>query len=246
MIYSETISTRVEDFDSCGRMTLPALLQIIENTCTHHAAQVGIDIMGSSLERGISWVTTDWRVELSRLPSYRDKLVVETWVCRRPTTTMTTREAKMRTAEGEVLVCASLKLAMLNIRSGEVLLDPTRSERFDPETYSVFSQRLPRLRVPARFDSEQAISLRRRDMDYNGHLHNTTYLDLALEILPESVLEEGVRRVRILYRRPVRRGEELVLRGCRHNEGWATVFFVGETACAVVAFNEQLKPLGQS
>ena len=103
--------------------------------------------------------------------------------------------------------------------------------------------RLPRLPPPAACTAVSPVLLRRSDMDYNGHLHNTAYLSLALDAAPPEVTAAGVRTFRLSYRSPLRLGDQTTLRSCPQPEGWTAAFVRGDEVCAVVAVNEQLKPL---
>ena len=77
----------------------------------------------------------------------------------------------------------------------------------------MFEEELPRMQEPESFSSEHTIQLRRSDIDYNGHVHNTRYLDFAMEALPEEYYrQDGCKSFRINYRNPVMLSDHPVLR----------------------------------
>ncbi len=167
--------------------------------------------MRDSLRNGMSWVITNWRAEVVRAPAYDQPFTASTWLCNNPR--QATREMLLQSEDGEVLARGQAKLVLVDRASSKPCLPtPERLAAYQPELRTAFSDRLPRLRPPTAYTAETPLHLRSSDMDYNGHLHNTAYLTLALDAAPQS-------------------------------GGWAAAFFRGEEVCAVVAVNEQLKPL---
>ena len=244
MIYTEDVHTRMNDFDGRGQMTVSAMLKNFETVSNHHAASVGVMVMDTTLNNGIGWVLTDWRIGVERTPTYKDKLHIETWLFRSTHSSRTSRDALLKDDTGEVLVRASAKIALVRLADNKpLLLSDSAVAPFQPESIGAFPDRLPRLRVPVRYDSGMPVVLRRSDMDYNGHLHNTAYLDIAMELAPKQIREEGIHSFRISYRLPLRYGDTVTLKGAPKDGGWAATFFRGETPYAVLALNEILQPL---
>ena len=242
MIFTIPVTTRVEDFDQRGLLTPTALLSIFENTAVRHAETVGYSPMNDSLRNGMAWVITNWRVEMDRAPAYDEPFTASTWLCNNPR--QATREMLLHSAGGEVLARGQAKLALVDRSSNKPCLPtPERLAAYQPEQHTAFADRLPRLRPPAACTAVSPVLLRRSDMDYNGHLHNTAYLSLALDAAPPEVAAGGVHTFRISYRSPLRLGDHPTLQSCLQSGGWAASFIREDEVCAVVAVNEQLKPL---
>jgi len=143
-----------------------------------------------------------------------------------------------------VLARGQAKLALVDRSCNKPCLPtPERLAAYQPELRTAFADKLPRLRPPAGCTAASPVQLRRSDMDYNGHLHNTAYLSLALDAAPPEVAAEGVHTFRISYRSPLRWGDQPILQSCPQAGGWAASFVREDEVCAVVAVNEQLKPL---
>ena len=79
MFYTETYCPGVADFDRDGKLAYEAILRILENTASRHSDSSGDDVIDGS-RRGITWVLTDWRVEIVRRPQNKAPLQVATWV----------------------------------------------------------------------------------------------------------------------------------------------------------------------
>ena len=79
MFYSEIYQPGVADFDRGGKLGYEAILRIFENTASRHSDSSGDDIIAES-RHGITWVLTDWRVQIVRRPDSKAPLRVTTWV----------------------------------------------------------------------------------------------------------------------------------------------------------------------
>lgn len=242
MIFTLPVTTRVEDFDQKGLLTPPALLSIFENTSARHADSVGYSVMKESLCIGQAWLVTNWRIQILRAPSYEESFTASSWL--HNGSRQATREMYLKSTSGELLALGQAKLCMVDRRTGSPqLASPERMAAYQPESVTAFSDRLPRLRPPVSYTDSVPVVLRRSDMDYNGHLHNTAYLNLALDAAPQEVLSQGVRTIRISYRSPIRLGDQILLKSTFENGGWVVSFVREDEVCAIVAINEQLKPL---
>ena len=53
-------------------------MKILENAGTKHTDAVGDNILDSS-NKGLTWILTDWYVEIKSCPTYGDKILSKTW-----------------------------------------------------------------------------------------------------------------------------------------------------------------------
>ncbi len=202
MFYTEHIQPRLGDYDRTGRLSYEAILQILENVGSHHAAAVSDRVAGG----GIAWVLVDWRIEITRRPALFQPLNVRTWARGKTSAAITERGFLITDDAGRELLRASAKLALVNLAAQKITrIDDALLQTYDPEAEAVFADEAPRLSEPESFDVSLPIPLRRSDIDFNGHVHNTRYIDFALEALPETDdPADDFTRLRIVYRSPVR------------------------------------------
>ena len=209
MFYTETYCPGVADFDRDGKLAYEAILRILENTASRHSDSSGDDVIDGS-RRGITWVLTDWRVEIVRRPQSKAPLQVATWV----------RD---------------------NAPVGRVFRDYTITDRerfaaYRPEARSVFPDTAPRLRAPDVFDTQTVLPLRRCDIDFNGHVHNTRYLEFALEALPETMRCDAFRGFRIVYPKAVKDTKTVTLKYTAADDGAFVCLYSADTLCTIVRF----------
>ena len=241
MIYREKAETRIDDFDADGYMLLPSVLKVLENAADHHSASVTDESVEGSM-RGVAWILAEWRVEVIKLPSYRDTLVIETWISEESAAAHSNREFLLLDDRGNVLIKAAAKLTLFDLKENRIIkTDRAILERYRPEGSSVFSEKAHRLIPAESFSSETVFPLRRSDIDYNGHVHNTAYLDFALDILPEEAARSAeISGIRIAYKHPLRLGDRAKIRFCGKNGVWNICFFTDEALCAIVELTENI------
>ena len=232
MIYREKAAVRIDDFDSLGRLKPAALLKLFENAAGRHS-ELAMDSISDARAEGVAWILTEWRVEALRTPTLKDELYIETWATTPAPVTRTKRELLVKAADNEELVRAEAQFALYDLGKKRVTaIDAELISRYQPEDKYLFSDELPRFSMPDEYNAEATLTVRRSDVDYNGHVHNTAYLDFAAELLPQGM--ETFRRLRIVYRRQLMRGDEVTLRGCEQDGVWRVgIYFGGKLSAGV-------------
>ena len=232
MFYTEVYEPRLSDYNPKGNLSYEALLQILENTGTHHTMTV-YDKVASG---GIAWVLVDWRIEIARRPKQFQALHIKTWVHGKAPASTVCRSFIVTDDQERELLRACAKFALVDIqaqrmtRIGEELF-----HSYGPEEVAAFDAEAPRLREPETFDAAQAIPLRRSDIDYNGHVHNTRYLDFASEALPKAdYAADAYTKIRVVYRAAVKPDSLHEIRRTAVDGGYLFGIFAGGKVCTLI------------
>ena len=145
MFYTETYCPGVADFDRDGKLAYEAILRILENTASRHSDSSGDDVIDGS-RRGITWVLTDWRVEIVRRPQSKAPLQVATWVRDNAPVGRVFRDYTITDTSGTELVRAESRLILFDLRTEKIVrIDRERFASYRPEARSVFPDTAPRL-----------------------------------------------------------------------------------------------------
>ena len=231
MFYSEIYQPGVADFDRSGKFGYEAILRIFENTASRHSDSSGDDIIAES-RNGITWVLTDWRVQIVRRPDSKAPLRVTTWVRDSVPTGRIFRDYTLADETGAELVCAESRLVLFDLRAQKIIrIDQTRFRSYRPEARGVFASAAPRLRAPDTFDGEKTLPLRRSDIDFN-----TKYLDLALEVLPDSVCRDTFTGFRMVYPKAVKDVDAVTLKYAATDSGPFVCVYSADTLCTLIRF----------
>ena len=217
MYYSETVEPRLVDYTAKGNLGYEAMLHITETVGTHHSLSVN-----DSLKHGhIAWMMVDLRVEVKRRPKTDEKLCIRTWSRGKAEAGSTYREYDVKSESGEQLFMESAKFALVDTRIMKMTkLSDELIEAYKPEDETQFDGDAPKMHAPDTWECEMPLIMRKTDIDFNGHVHNTKYLDYALEgqqfeisqgLLPchpaPKQRKEGVEEKEEHERRKDRRGE---------------------------------------
>lgn len=234
MVFKDISITRLDDFGSDDRMKLSSVLKLFENAADHHKDAVTDDELKA--EMGSSeWILTQWDVKIERLPRRGEKLMVDTWIVGEGAKVRHDREFVLRTEAGDVLALGETKLSVFDVEAQRILrISETVTAKYRPEEYRLWDKKLPKLKEPTVFEIEGTVALRRSDLDYNRHVHNTAYLDLAAEILPEGELVKNEPRgFRVLYKQQLKGGDTATLKAHRSEDAWCVAIYSGDALCTL-------------
>lgn len=240
MIYTEDYKVRISDYDRNGRLSYEAVLQILENVGSHNSDSVGNNVIEGS-QSGIAWILAGWRVNILRPVDSREELKISTWTHGKANATMVYRDFVLSDKNGCEAIKAEAKFVLLDIAAGK--LTRINNELFSsylPEEKTVFDTPSPKPHEPVRFDCEKIIPLRKSDIDFNGHLHNTRYIDFAAEVLPEDIFSEyGVNEFIVVYKKSVMEGSAVTVKRADTEAGYTVCIYGGGELCSVIEFRIQ-------
>lgn len=214
MIFTEKVKTDFKGLVGGALVGDRAILEYFENIAGRHADTLGNGV--NDIPRTHSaWILLDWKVSVLRRPSYGEELTVTTW-SHSIERCFGNRYFTLEDISGRICAAASSKWVLMDterwaiVRADDMLAAKYASE---PERPLPIDPALGRLKPPADYSSVTEYRVGRRDIDLFGHVHNTNYLDLAYEALPEEVyLKRPFDSVRITYKKEIRLGEKLLLK----------------------------------
>mgnify|MGYP004525473009 FL=1 len=232
MIYSERVITRLDDFDCSARLKPSSVLKLFENCADHHTDTVR-DSELKTLMHSAEWILTEWSLNISRLPKRGEKLFAETYIRGKGPCVRCEREFRLKCGD-ELLVTGQTMLSLLDVDRGRVVrISEELMNKYGPEQDGIFDMRRSKLRLPESFELSVPFALRRSDLDYNRHVHNTAYLDFATELIPDEALRCDPLSVRIMYKRALKAGDSPV--ACAHNDAglWTLAVMCDGELCTV-------------
>lgn len=237
MFFEKTVHPRLSDCDRTGHLSCEALLNILEAVGSQHSEALSDSILARS-RQGNAWVLVSWRVQFARRPEGDGLLHVTTWSRANLAKGAMFRDFLVTDPAGQELVRAEARLAMIDLATGQLVrVGEEMYAAYATEEKTLFDTKTPRLRAAKEYEAECRLPLRRSDIDFNGHVHNSRYLELALEAVPGALYRApGFRELHILYRRPLREGDEVLAR-C-HTDAAAgscqAALYAGEALCTLV------------
>lgn len=164
------------------------------------------------------WVITEYTSDMQPVPAFwSEDIVVELWVSELTSLRIYTDFRILRADDGRQVASGAFQMNILNTESHR--LEPTDflQGRFAvvPElmTPSHKKQRLPKATTPL-VQMEHTVS--RLDVDFNGHMGNRSYVDIALLTVPDDMLRsQRLAQMTVHWLRESHLGDRLLCRTCR-------------------------------
>ena len=183
--------------DCFGRIKPSAILFLAQETAGHHCVELGLS-WEQLAEKGLFWAVVRHRVQITRLPCRGETVIAETWPM--PTTrTAYPRALVIRDKDGnELLRLISLWVLMdLNTRA---MILPGKSGVEVTGTLRGTELSTPRAIATRTMEQSMERTVLFADVDRNGHMNNTRYLDWVMDLLP-SAFHEGhtLRELTVCY-----------------------------------------------
>lgn len=193
-------------------ITDAAYLELFSDICMKHSLEAGF-----TKRQGlspVSWVVLNWKMKVYERVPFFSTLHLESWV-QSFAGYRAVRSCVAKSPDGKILAEGSAVWIALNTENNTIFrLKPEFMEPFGTsDNEPVFpGYRFPDIKSLS-FEPEisEIISIPRIMLDYNGHVHNSDYLNLADEIIPKEVDRRKITETEIVYKLEVKEEEKKVL-----------------------------------
>ena len=208
-VFKKTYPIETIHLDRFGRVKPSVMLYFAQETATSHCSALALD-WDTLAKKRLFWAVIRHRLQVTRVPVAGDVLTVETWPM------PTTRSAFPRATAAydqngnEIFRCISLW----------ILMDMDTRKMVLPGKSGIAVNGLLRgseLTAPSSILPKAATNKFHRivgytDLDRNGHMNNTKYLDWIYDLLPASFHgSHNIREFTACYLNEAREGQELLL-----------------------------------
>ena len=183
---SERFRVRAYEADPLGRLQVPMLCRLLQEVATAHAAKLGVAV-DALIDSGVAWVLSRLDLKVERWPRVDDEIVIETWPAAM-NRLLTERRFRMLDSTGHEIGSATTLWLVLDLeRRRPVRLPVEVIEQLRRLDLAPDPVRADDLIAPDRPDVELAFTVRRSDVDLAGHANNTSFVEWAVEAVPDEV-----------------------------------------------------------
>lgn len=195
--------------DCFGRLKPSSILYFVQEVAGQHCNLLKVDWDTLSRQH-LFWAVTRHRVQITRLPTRGETITVETWPM--PTTKVAyPRSVVAYDEKGEEVFRAISIWVLMDTRSRAMIL-PGKSGVLVDGTLRGNELSVPRAIVPAVLQKTATRTVRYTQLDQNGHMNNTRYLDWVDDLLPSAFHKEHpVREFAVSYHAEAREGQQIDL-----------------------------------
>lgn len=207
-VWTEKFVVRSSEVDASGRASAEAVCSWLQEAAGNHAKRLGCAV-DDLLPKGLTWVLTRLRVDLDRLPSWRQEVEVATWpsgVDR----SWALRDFRMTEGGGAAIGVAVSAWAILDLASRRPIAPPVELAEIargtPPRVLNGPLAKVPELSDPK---TSRPIEVRFADLDLNRHANNVRMVGWVFEGLPDAVRFGTLRRLEVEFRAEAMLGESL-------------------------------------
>ena len=163
------------------RLSLPGLLNLLQESAWRHAAHLGHGYE-ETRSVGTSWVLFRQLLQMDAWPAWEDRLSIRTWL-RPPTTVVVTRDFELSVGGQAVGQAAAHWLTIDHQTRRPSPLPFTKDgSLFRQDGHLTIEPK--KLQVSQELQKLTDFQVRTSDLDMNGHVNNTRFAQWVLDSLP--------------------------------------------------------------
>ena len=186
-IFSQNFEITDIAVDCFGRLLPSKILFLAQEAAGRHCTRLGVDYE-TLAAKNLFWAVTRHRVQITRLPTRGETIRVDTWPM--PTTRVAYPRTRVAYDEQGSECFRSISLWVLMHTQTRAMVLPGKSG-IEVKGILRGSELDSPAGIPAKELSESCSrSVCFTDLDRNGHMNNTRYLDWAADLLPAHFHKE--------------------------------------------------------
>jgi len=184
--YRESFQVRSYETDTRGRLQVPILCQFLEEAAVAHAAILGVAVE-VLIESGVAWVLSRLHLEMERWPAADEEIVIVTWPEAASRLFTERRFDVLDASERGIGTVSTLWLVLDLERRRPVRLPPQVTDPLHEHEIGPEPRKFGDLATPNPIQRELGFTVRRSDLDLADHVNNTSYVEWAVEAVPDEV-----------------------------------------------------------
>ena len=207
--YRQTFTLTDMDVDCFCKMKLSTLLTCAQEVAGRHSALLGADY-STLAEKGLFWAVSRHRVQITRLPRLGETITVETWPM--PTTRVAYPRATVAYDEKGDVLFKSVAIWVLMDTESRAMVLPAKSGVGVPGIVRGIEGAMPASVSVKDANRRASRTVGYSELDRNGHMNNTYYLNWVQDLLPsEFHAQHRLRAFHICYLAEGREGQQMDL-----------------------------------
>lgn len=209
--FSKTLKIIADQVTPFQYLRPSSLLRIFQDISVEHTEELGMPRQ-YTLDKGLLWVVAKQHIEIKRMPKYDETIYVSTY----PSKTMHVlfpRTCEIRDDKGDLIIKATSIWALIDIKTRK-MINPNEHGIIIPDMSNGREFNIPLSnKIPFNLPNDGEIHAEYSFCDLNGHINNTSYLDIAENIIPIDFLRDrDLKMIDIKYIHEVKLGDILPIK----------------------------------
>ncbi len=212
ILYKSPVWVELRDVDFTKKMKLSSLFSYFQETASLAAEDLGYGIDTLYRDHGVAWVLVRIRVEIDRMPEWNEKIFIETWP-QEPGRVEFERDFIVRDQNGDILIRAISVWVIMDMAKRKL----KRGDSIGIHYPGIIKERAINKKLRKLKDTGPLQEVYKKvigysDIDINGHLNNSKYVDYAMDCFPvENHREYEVKTLEINFLNESLPGETITL-----------------------------------
>ena len=205
--YQQNFTVTDNCVDCFGRLKPSMILYYVQDVAGRHFDVLSMDY-DALAEKGMIWAIIRQKVQITRIPKRGETIRVETWPM--PTTRVAYPRSVVAYDEEGNEVFRSISIwVLMDIHSRSMIL-PGKSGISVAGTLKGNELAAPNALPAKNLVNQRSRTVSFTDLDRNGHMNNTRYLDWIDDLIPSAFHQEhDLKELTVCYLSEAREGQEL-------------------------------------
>lgn len=210
--YSKKYQILVNDVDFTKKLKLSAAFNYFQEIAGLHSSNLGIGFNTIEKEKGVAWVLIRMRVDMIRYPVWNEEVILETWP-QLPKKYRFERDFYIKDLEDNIIAKAVSTWVIVDVQTKELRKAETIAIDY-PEiiTERAIDCTLGKINPygQRKIAYERVIGC--SDIDMNGHLNNSKYVDFIMDCFTmDSLKEYHAKSIQVQYISEALVGDKITL-----------------------------------
>lgn len=184
--YKMDVHIDLRDVDFNKKVKLSSIFSYFQDIASAASDDLGYGIEELQQKFNVAWVLNRIRVEIIRYPKWDEKVTIETWPLE-PNRIQFERDYFVRDKEGNSIIKAVSSWLIMGLDDRKL----KRSETIGIQYPEIIKERaidyqLRKLQTPNQLELAYKKTIGYSDVDFNGHLNNSKYVDYIMDCFPVS------------------------------------------------------------
>lgn len=202
-MYSFKSRVRYSECDEKSNMTLLALVNYLQDSCTFHSESLNLGIKYREDNR-TAWVLSYWHIVIERFPKLGEEICISTWPYEF-TRFMAYRNFIIKDKDEQVITYANSLWVYMDTETGKLKrIDEKQRLLYSTEPAYPMEAITRKVEIPSEMEAKEAFKVQRFYIDSNQHVNNGKYILMAMEYLTDN---SRIKSVRVEYKNAAVLGE---------------------------------------
>jgi len=202
-MYSFESRVRYSECDEKSNMTLSALVNYLQDSCTFQSESLNLGTKYWENKRAV-WVLSYWHIIIEHFPRLGEEICISTWVYEF-IKFMAYRNFIIKDKDEQVIAYANSLWVYMDRETGKLKrVDEKQKLLYSTEPAYPMEAITRKVEIPPEMETKEAFKVQRFYIDSNQHVNNEKYILMAMEYLSNN---SRVKSVRIEYKNAAALGE---------------------------------------